>query len=194
MRGVDHIVERAIVPLGLHGVALGVERAVLGRGVDLIARLRILREYRDDAAGGIAVQRRERAAQHLDVIRGAQIELRELALAVRHRARNPVRIQPHAAHSEARARAEAADRQLQILRVVLTALHGYSRHGDQRLRQIHLQLAVVNGLPLDPIDRHRQIEARFGDSGGGDHDGGEFRRRFTPGVRAEGDQIQQRTQ
>ncbi len=84
--------------------------------------------------------------KHFDMVGGSQVELRKLSLPIGHRAGNAVRIQPQAPDSETRSRAESPDRQLQVLRVVLPALHRHSRHRDQRLREIHLQLAAVNGL------------------------------------------------
>src|SRR5690606_39620133 len=73
----------------------------------------------DYATGGIAVERRERAAHDLDAVAGGEGEVRDLALAVRCGGRDAVGIQAHAAHAEGRARAEAADRQLGVLRAVL---------------------------------------------------------------------------
>ena len=162
VRRVQHVVDDAVVARGLEGVALRVERSVLGGAVHPIARCRVLREDGDHAARGIAVQGRERPAQHLDPVGGSEIELRELALAVGHRARNSVGVQAHAPHAEARACAEAAHRHLQVLRVVLAAFGGHAGHRHQRLRQVHLQLAELDGGPVDAVDGGRQIGARLG--------------------------------
>ena len=126
--------------------------------------LAVLGEDRDHAAGGVAVERREGPAQHFDVIGRAEIELRELALPVGHGARNAIGVQPHAAHAEARARAEAAHGELQILRVVLAALHGDARHLVERLGQVDLQLTLADLLRIDAVDRDRQIKARLRDA------------------------------
>ena len=95
------------------------------------------------------------------MVGAAQVELGKLSLAVGHGAGNTVRIEPHAAHAETRARAESANRHLQILRIVLAALHGNARHRDQRLGQVHLQLAAPQGVALHPIDGGRNVHAGF---------------------------------
>src|SRR5690606_39074322 len=84
-----------------------------------IARLAVGAVDRDHAARRIAVQRGERTAQDLHAIRAGEAEVRELALAVGHRRRDAVRVQPQPAHPEGRARAEAADGELRVLRQVL---------------------------------------------------------------------------
>src|SRR6266850_7940177 len=87
----------------------------------------------DDAARGIAVERRERPAQHLDALRRAERERGRLALPVGHGRRDAVGDEPDAAHAEGRARAEAARLDLQVLRVVLPVLHGDARHAPEAL-------------------------------------------------------------
>src|SRR5690606_15887582 len=67
---------------------------------------RVLGVHRDHAARGVAVERRERAAQHLDALGRAEIDAGCLALAVGARERNAVDQQAHAAYAEGRARAE----------------------------------------------------------------------------------------
>ena len=82
----------------------------------------VAREQLDHAAGVIAVQGGEGPAQHFDALGHVEVEGRGLALAVRHGRRDAVRHQAHAAHAEGRARAEAARRNLQVLRVVLAVV------------------------------------------------------------------------
>ena len=101
-----------------------------------------------------------RSAEPMSMLRG-------LALAVRQRGRDAVDVEPHAAHAEGRARAEAADRHLQVLRVVLAVLHLQARHGAQALGQVDLQPAVAQLLPstrsTEPARRRGRRAARGGD-------------------------------
>ncbi len=87
----------------------------------------------DDAARRIAIERRERPAQHLDALCGAERERRRLPLPVGHRRRDAVRDQSYSPHAEGRARAEAARLDLQVLRIVLAVLHRDARHAPQAL-------------------------------------------------------------
>lgn len=61
-----------------------------------------------------------------------------LALPVGHRRRDAVDDQAHAANAEGRAHIEAADRQLQILRVVLPVQDADSGNARQRFREVDL--------------------------------------------------------
>ena len=79
-------------------VGVDAGRARRGRGAD----------ERDHAAGAVAVQRRERAAQHLHAGRAREVEVRHLALPVRAAGRDAVGVKPQSAHAEAGACAEAA--------------------------------------------------------------------------------------
>ena len=92
VRGVDHVVDGAVVSLGLQSVALSIESPVLRRTVDEMPGFRVFGEDRDHAARRIAVQRRERSPQYFDVIGGPQVELRKLTLTVGHGAGNAVGI------------------------------------------------------------------------------------------------------
>src|SRR6185312_14398278 len=64
----------------------------------------VLGEHADDAARGVAVQRRERTAQDLDPFGGKQHEAARLTLPVRHRLWDVVLVEADAAHAELRAR------------------------------------------------------------------------------------------
>ena len=75
-------------------------------------------EDRDHAPRRIAVQRRERSAQHFDTLRRGNAEASRLPLSVGHGGRDAVLIEPDAANAEVGARAKATHRHLQILRVV----------------------------------------------------------------------------
>src|SRR5258705_11143648 len=70
----------------------------------------------DHAAGRVPEQRRGRAAQHLDTVHFAQLEVGELALAVGKGLRDSVDENLYPAHGERRAGAEAANRDALILR------------------------------------------------------------------------------
>ena len=95
-------------------------------------RRRVFGEDLDHAARGVAVERRERPAQHLDAIGRAEVDVRELALAVGERRRDAVDVEAHAADAEGRARAEAAHRDLDVLRVVLPVACEQARHARRR--------------------------------------------------------------
>src|SRR5690606_27443676 len=73
----------------------------------------------DHAARRVAVQRRARPADHLDLTRRAEIDAVDRALAVRQRLGDAVDENLHAANAEVRACAEAADRHAQVLREVV---------------------------------------------------------------------------
>ncbi|MNV31631.1 hypothetical protein D3C71_1229430 [compost metagenome] len=129
------------------------------------------------APRGVAVQRRERPAQHLHPLRREQAGVGELALAVGHGGRHTVHQHAYAAHAERRARTEATDRELGVLRIVLpitgdhpgNAAEGLGELGQrpgavlvhpdrgQRGRQIDIgHLRHARGLDLDrgqPLDR-----------------------------------------
>ncbi len=180
MRCVDDVIDHAVVALGFQCIALRVERAVLRPAFHEMARLCVLGEDRDHAARGVAVERGEGAAQHLHTAGRSQIELRELALAVGHGSGNAVRIQTHAAYTEARACAETAHRQLFVLRVILPVFRRHARHRRQRLRDIDLQLPILNGRLIHSVDRGGNIEARFGNPRGRDHHRVQFRRGLGP--------------
>ena len=112
----------------------------------------------DHAAGRVAVERRERPAQHLDAASRAEVDVRDLALPIGQRGGNAVDIQAHTAHAEGRARAEAAHRDLHVLRVVLPVARQQARYGTQALGDVDLQAAIAQGVAVDPINRRRHVE------------------------------------
>ena len=67
-----------------------------------------LGEHCHHATRAVAVEHRERPAQHLDALRAGQIKVRHLALAVGHGGGDAVGVEPQATHTKGRARAEAA--------------------------------------------------------------------------------------
>src|SRR6267142_5578711 len=77
----------------------------------------IFRLDADHASGSVAVKAGERAAQHLDALRRAQVEAGRLPVPVGHAGWNAVGDEADAAHAEGRARAEAARGDLQVLGV-----------------------------------------------------------------------------
>jgi hypothetical protein len=109
-----------------------------------------LREQRDDAARGIAIQRRERAAQHLDAVGAGEVEVADLALTVGHRRRDAVGVQAQAAH------AEAARADLQVLGVVVAVGDDQARHARHRLRQVDHRAAVTQRRRLDASTPRRR--------------------------------------
>jgi hypothetical protein len=106
------------------------------------------REHLHDAAGRVAVEQRQRPAKHLDALRGCEAHVGCLALPVGHGGRNAVDDDAHAANAEGRTRAEAADRQLQVLRIVLPVEDGQPGHAHQRFGQIHLRPGGANRLRI----------------------------------------------
>src|SRR5438093_7769061 len=88
----------------------------------------------DHASGSVAVKAGERAAQHLDALRRAQVEVCRLPLPVGHARRDAVGDEADAAHAEGRTRTEAARGDLQVLVVVLPVLHtdGWPAADDPR--------------------------------------------------------------
>ena len=169
MGGIDHVTDAALLAGGLQSVALRIEGAVVRRRADRMAGLRILGENRDDPARRVTVERGKRTSQHFDPRGGTQVELRELALAIGHGAGDSIGKQAYSAHSETRTRPEPSHRELQILRIVLPVLCRDAGHAQQRFRQIHLQLSVRDRLPVDAVDRHRQVGARLCHASRRDH-------------------------
>ena len=133
-------------------------------------RLRFFGEDVDHAARRVSVQRREGSAQDLDAIGREQVDVGDLALAVRQRRRNAVDIDADPADAERRPRAEAANRDLQVLRIVLPVARQQARHGAQAFGDVHLRAVVANGVGVDAIDRRRHVERRgFGARRRDDH-------------------------
>ena len=114
------------------------ERVVTGEArlqPGVMAFVRDIAPCLDHATGGIAMQGRERAPQHLHAIRTQHAEVRYLALTVGHGRRHAVGVQPHATHAESGPRAEAADRQLGVLREVLPFARLHARYAVQHFRE-----------------------------------------------------------
>ena len=117
-----------------------------------------LAHQRDDAARTVAVERAERAAQHLDALCSGEVEVRHLPLAVGHRGRDAVAVEAHAAHAEGRTGPVAARVDLQVLRVVVSVRHGQARHSRHRFRQIDHRARVAQHLLVDGAHRIRRVE------------------------------------
>ena len=123
------------------------------------------------AAGGIAIQRRERATHDLHGLAAQEVEVRKLPLAIGHGCRDAVGIQPQAAHAEGGARAEAANGELRILRVVLPVQRNDARNPHQRFRHVD-QRPVAVAVQLHGVDRRRHIDILdVAQPGGADLDG-----------------------
>ena len=188
-------VELLAVGLRVRAVAVGVKARPVGEGAEragFAARLRadaprapgtgqcLARERRlpgaiggeelDHAARGVAVEAGDRPAHDLDALRRGKVEVCRLSLSVGHGGGNAVRVQLHAADAESRARPEAADRELQVLGVVLAVLQDEPRHAAERLRQVDLRLALAKRVAADRVDGHRDVEAPALAAGGGDDD------------------------
>ena len=72
--------------------------------------------------------------------------MRNLALAVGHRRRNVVGVQAHSTHAEGGARTEAADRDLQVLGLVVAVARDDARNALQCFRQIDARLRAPSYL------------------------------------------------
>src|SRR5690606_29798112 len=147
--GADHVIEGIGRPAGLDAVVICGIAARGGRRLYAGRRFAIFGEYLHDAARRIAVQRGKRAAQHFDARHRRDIDVRRLALPVRHGGGYAVDIQAHAAHAERRPRAEPAHRQLQVLRVVLAVLYLQAGHAAQPLGQTD-----AGRVPAQFVARH----------------------------------------
>jgi hypothetical protein len=97
--------------------------------------------------------------------------VRELALAIRHRGRDAVHVNPHTSHAEGRTGAESADRQLQVLRVVLAIARDHAGNEPHALGQVDFRPARSSQpRAIEHIDRRGNIEGRSLAAGGGDGD------------------------
>src|SRR3569832_1918378 len=144
----------------------------------------------DHAARGIAVQRGITAAYHLDLPRRTQVEVRALSLAVGHGRGYAVDIKPYAAQAEGRARAEAANGDLQILRVILAVIRDHAWYAHQGLGEIHEGLSGMDAVCVEGGLGERRIELRRGWRG--DHDGRQTRHVALCGGRGAGERGAQR--
>jgi hypothetical protein len=137
----------------------GVVAAAAARERELGRLAARLGEHGDHAARRVAVERRERAAQHLDALGREQREAAGLPLPVGHRLRDVVLVEPDPAHAERRARAEAARADLDVLRVVLAVVRDDARDAHERLGQVDHRLLLLDLAAPDRIDRRRHVEA-----------------------------------
>ena len=116
------------------------------------AHRRIICKDLHHAAGSIAVQLGDRAAQHFDALGRSQAGGRRLALTVREGCGDAVDQDAHAAHAEGRACAETAHRHLQVLCKILPLPHLETRHATEKLRQVHERRRGAEGIDDDGID------------------------------------------
>ena len=138
------------------------------------------------AAGSVAIELGQRPAQDLDPSGRAERDVRRLALAVGHGRGDAVDDEPHAADTKGRARAEAADRELQILRIVLPVEHADARHAVQRFRQVDLRAGALDRLARHRADGGRRVEARLSAALHADDDRVELYRQGVLGLRVQG--------
>ena len=106
-----------------HTVMPGTEAAVVAAGFESGRLAAGLGGGVNHPAGGVAVQGGKRPAQYFERIEAANINIRGLSLAIRHGGRNAVDVNSQPTHAVGGAGAEATNRKLQILRIVLTVLH-----------------------------------------------------------------------
>ena len=123
-----------------------------------------------------AIHTGEGAAQHFDVIEGIQVETRRLALAVGDTRRDPVAEQLDATDAKRRARPEAADRQLRLLREVVALPHAETGYALQCLRQVNARVALPHIAKVNPLDGkglrvHRRLKTTPADHHRTDLDG-----------------------
>ena len=127
---------------------------------------RVLGLDADHPAGGRAIDRGCRAADHLNARRRTQIDTIHARLPVRQRRRNPIDYDPHAANPEVRARPKAADRDAAVLREVVRVERKNSRHGLQRFVERELGRSLLNGRLIHHRDRRRHFRERRFQPGG----------------------------
>src|SRR3546814_5256127 len=82
--------------------------------------------------------------------------------------RDAVAVQAHAADAEAGARAEATDRHLQALRLVLAVARDHARHALQRFGQAQLWPCTTQVFGAHHVHRRRHQQRVVGLAGGGD--------------------------
>src|SRR5690606_12891064 len=113
---------------GFKAVAPGSETAVVA------ARFnggRLLSGFGRDiyhTARGIPIQGRERAAKDFNILHTTEIDIGCLTLTVRRCRRDTVNIETNPTHAIGGTRTKAANRKLEILRVVLAVLYLQTRH------------------------------------------------------------------
>ncbi len=171
MRVVEGVVGTAAATAGTGVGAPGPEAAGRKAAADARRLGTVGREQLDHATGGIPVQRRERPAQHLDPVGRREVEVRDLPLPVRLRRRDAVEVQAQPADAERGARAEAANRDLRVLRIVLAIARQQTRHAGQAFGQVHAQRVLVEGFAADDVDGRRHVERGSRDPRRGHRDG-----------------------
>jgi hypothetical protein len=174
----DQVTQRSARAAGLDAEAHGVVASAGQTGGQARRRHAFFGEDLDHTARRVAVQRRERSAQHFDAFRGTEIDVRELTLTIRQRGRDAVDVEANAPDAEGRSCAEAAHRDLDVLGVVLTVARQQARHSAEALGQIDLQPGVADAGAVDPVDRRRHVERQHVGARRGDDDRREPRRRF----------------
>ena len=121
----------------------------------------------DDPPGGVAVEPGAGPAQHLDVPDGVEVEVVELRLAVRHGQGHVVDQHADAAHAEAGAAADAADRDAVPLRQVAAVAHGDAGQLPQGFVEGDPGFPAEGAGP-EPVDAERDLLQRRRHPGGGD--------------------------
>src|SRR5690606_10038422 len=151
-------------------VLLETELAPCQSGLDERCRLAELRLDRDHSSRGIAVKRRRRTAQYLDALRGTKVDAVDSRLSVGEGLGYAVDVHTHAADAEAGTRAEAAQRDAQVLGEVVAVLHVQAGNAGERLVQRKLLRRVLDSLLPDQRYGARYIAHRRSHAGGGDDD------------------------
>ena len=124
---------------------------------DVARAIGIVGEHLHHAPRRVAVQHRERPAQHFDAPREGQWHLRHLALPVRHRRRHAIQVQPHAADPEAGPRAEPPDRDLFVLRRIAAIAREDTGEGRQAFGERGAQAVVAPVAALDDAYRRGDV-------------------------------------
>src|SRR2546425_4575937 len=87
--------------------------------------------------------------------------MRNLRLAIRHGRRNAVDQHAQAAYAERGSGAKTANRDLQVLGVVLAVVCHDTGKRRERLREVNLQLAALYSTSIDAVDRGGYIPRRL---------------------------------
>ncbi len=175
--GGNHVVDVARVAAvahragRFHTVMPGAKAAVVAAGFDSGRLASGLAGGVDHPAGGVTVQGGKRPAQHLERIEAANINIRGLPLAIGHGGRDTVDVNTQPAHAVGGAGPEAANRKLQILRVVLAVLHLQSRYRAQRLGEVYPRRGLAHLIAVNHANGGGGIEFRNRRRRGGNHHG-----------------------
>jgi hypothetical protein len=112
------------------------------------------RRQRDHTTRRVAVHRRARPANDLDLLRRTEIEAVDGALAVGQRLRDTVDDHLDAANAELRSGTEPANRYPQVLREVVAVLHEHARHLGKRFVDRELLTRELDVVLIDDAHRH----------------------------------------